>query len=129
MASATNPDTPATIDDYIAGFPPELQARLQLIRTIARRVAPQAAEGISYRMPALRQRGVLVWFAAFKRHIGLYPPVAGDAALLRDLAPYAGPKGNLQFPHDQPLPEALIERVVRQRLAEDAAPRRKPGAA
>jgi len=62
-----------------------------------------------------------VYFAAFKRHIGLFPPVAGDARLARAIAPYAGEKGNLRFPLDQPIPYRLIERIVKLRVRQDRA--------
>ena len=83
--------------------------------------ASAAEEVISYRMPAFKQRGILVYFAAFKNHIGLFPPVRGDAALAKALAPYAGPKGNLKFPLDRPIPYTLIRRVVQLRVKQDAA--------
>ncbi|WP_341675483.1 DUF1801 domain-containing protein [Niveibacterium sp. SC-1] len=125
---------PASIDDYIAGFAPEVQAHLQKIRQLIAATAPEAEEAISYRMPAFRIGAVLVYFAAFKQHIGLYPPVRGDAALEAELAPYAGEKGNLRFPLDRPIPYALIERVVRLRrekvlaaaAGKAAARKRKP---
>ena len=72
-------------------------------------------------MPAFTQSGILVYFAAFKKHIGLYPPVSGDAAIEKAIAPYAGPKGNLQFPLDQPIPYKLIERIVKLRLKQNQA--------
>ena len=72
-------------------------------------------------MPAFKQRGIHVYFAAFKSHIGLFPPVRGDARLARALARYAGPKGNLKFPLDAPMPYALIKRIVRLRAKQDAA--------
>jgi len=75
--------TPATIDEYIAGFEPEIQAVLRKIRSTARKAAPAAQEKISYRIPCIAQDGVLVYFAAFKNHIGLFPPVRGDAKLKR----------------------------------------------
>ena len=113
--------TPENIDDYIAGFPPEKRTILEEIRTTIRNAAPEAKEVISYRMPTFTQDGVLVHFAAFKNHIGLYPPVSGDAELEQALAPYAGEKGNLRFPLDQPIPFGLIERIVKHRLAQNAA--------
>src|SRR5262245_23839309 len=94
---------PENIDDYIAGFPPAKRTILEKIRTTIRNAAPEAKEVISYRMPTFTQNGVLVHFAAFKNHIGLYPPVSGDAELEEALAPYAGEKGNLRFPLDQPI--------------------------
>ena len=112
---------PATIDEYIAGFPPAVQARLRKVRQTVRRAAPDADEVISYRMPALKQHGILVYFAAFKNHIGLYPPVRGDARLERAVAPYAGEKGNLRFPFTQPIPFDLISRIVALRLKQNLA--------
>jgi uncharacterized protein YdhG (YjbR/CyaY superfamily) len=70
-------------------------------------------------MPAFTLNGVLVYFAAFKAHIGLYPPVRGDARLEKALAPYAGPKGNLRLPLDQPMPYDLITRLVKLRLRQN----------
>jgi len=72
-------------------------------------------------MPAFTQNGVVVYFAAFKNHIGLYPPVSGDAKLEKDIAPYAGEKGNLRFPLNQPIPYELIERIVKLRVEQNMA--------
>jgi uncharacterized protein YdhG (YjbR/CyaY superfamily) len=105
-----------TIDDYIATFAPDIQAILRKIRQTVNAAAPQATETISYRMPALKLNGILIYFAAFQRHIGLFPPVRGDASLMRAVKPYAGPKGNLQFPLDKPIPYALIRRIVKARV-------------
>jgi uncharacterized protein YdhG (YjbR/CyaY superfamily) len=89
---------------------------LKKIRATIRKAAPDAEETISYRMPAFKQKKkVLIYFAAFKNHIGIYPPVKGDAKLMKAVAPYAGPKGNLKFPLDEPVPYELIERIVRSR--------------
>lgn len=115
---------PATIDAYIASFPPPIRAILQNIRATIRAAAPDATEAISYRIPAFRQDGVLVYFAAFKSHIGLYPPVRGDARLEKAVSRYAGPKGNLQFPLDEPIPYDLIARITRHRVKQNAAKRR-----
>jgi uncharacterized protein YdhG (YjbR/CyaY superfamily) len=112
---------PANIDEYIQAFPPEILSILQSIRTTIRKAAPEAEEIISYKMPAFRQNGILVYFAAFKKHIGLFPPVSGDAAIEKAIAPYAGPKGNLQFPLDQPIPYDLIERIVKLRVRQNQA--------
>ena len=109
----------SSVDEYIAASPREVQPILEKIRLIIREAAPEAQELISYRMPAFRQHGILVYFAAFKNHIGLYPPVSGNASLERALAPYRGPKGNLKFPLDRAIPYTLIERVVRFRLKQD----------
>lgn len=118
-----------TIDEYIATFSPDVQRILEKIRRTIASAAPDAEETISYRMPTFKQNGVLVHFAAFKSHIGLYPPVRGDGSLEKAVAPYAGEKGNLRFPLDQPIPYALIERIVRlkvkQNLAKSASKRKK----
>jgi len=110
-----------SIDQYVAALPPEVRAILERIRDTIRKAAPKAREIISYRMPAFAMSGILVYFAAFKKHIGLFPPVSGDARLEKSLARYAGPKGNLQFPLDEPIPYALIGRIVRLRVKQDAA--------
>lgn len=108
-----------TIDQYIAAASPDVRPILERLRTTIRAAAPGAHEVISYRMPAFRVHGILVYFAAFKAHIGLYPPVSGDASLEKALSPYAGPKGNLKFPLDRPIPYALVTRIVRLRVAQD----------
>jgi uncharacterized protein YdhG (YjbR/CyaY superfamily) len=112
---------PNHVDDYIALFPPDVQTILEKTRLIIRNAAPGAEETISYRMPTFRWNGVLVHFAAFKKHIGLFPPVRGDASIEKAIAPYAGPKGNLQFLLDQPIPYRLIERIVKLKVKQNAA--------
>lgn len=112
---------PNDIDGYISQFPADVRAVLQNVRDAIRRAAPEAEETISYQMPAFRQHGILVYFAAWKKHIGLYPPISGDAAIEKAVARYAGPKGNLQFPLDEPMPLALIERIVKLRVKQNAA--------
>jgi uncharacterized protein YdhG (YjbR/CyaY superfamily) len=115
----TNRPAPETFDEYIASFPPEVQKILEKIRKVVRGAAPNAQEIISYRMPTFKQNGILLHFAAFKNHIGLYPPVRGDAALEAAIAPYAGEKGNLRFPFDQPIPYDLIKRIAKLRVQQD----------
>ena len=117
----TNPRTPTTIDEYISACSPEVQGILEKIRHVVRSAAPDAREVISYQMPAFKMNGVLVYFAAFKKHIGLYPPIRGDAKLEQAVAPYAGDKGNLRFPLDQPIPYDLIKRITKHRLKQDLA--------
>src|SRR5579884_3346787 len=114
----TDKSTPANIDEYIAAFSPGVQAILQKIRLTIREAVPQAEEKISYKMPAFAWNGILVYFAAFKKHIGMYPPVQGDAKLSKELTPYKGEKGNLKFPLDEPIPYDLIRRVVAFRVKE-----------
>lgn len=118
---ATGQAAPKNIDEHIAAFPPDVQAILNRIRETIRAAAPGATETISYRMPAFVLGGVLVYFAAFKKHIGFYPPVKGDAELVKALSKYAGEKGNLQFPLDQPIPYGLIERIVKLRVEQNLA--------
>ncbi len=110
-----------SVDAYIEASPAEVQPLLRKIRSVIRKAAPDAEEAISYQMPAFRQHGILLYFAAFKNHIGLYPPIRGDARLEKAVAPYAGEKGNLRFPLDQPIPFELIERITRFRARQDAA--------
>lgn len=120
------PRKPATIDEYIATCPPEVRPILERIRGTIRRAAPAAAERISYGMPAFFQDGELVYFAAFKKHIGFYPPVQ-TASLRSRLARYAGEKGNLRFPLAEPIPYSLIASIVKARLAENRAGKSRRG--
>src|SRR3954467_10150853 len=96
----TGQSKPGRIDAYIFDFPPEKRADLEQIRRTIRAAAPDAEEAISYRMPTFKQNGILVHFAAFTNHIGLYPPIHGDAGLEKAIAPYAGEKGNLSNSQD-----------------------------
>ena len=113
------PSGTTNIDDYISQFPDEVQVILEKLRATIRNAAPDAQEVISYQMPAFKQHGILLYFAAWKQHIGLYPPIHGDEALEKAIARYAGPKGNLQFPLDEPMPFKLIERIVKLRVKQD----------
>jgi uncharacterized protein YdhG (YjbR/CyaY superfamily) len=114
-------ETRRSIDDYIAASASEVRPILKKIRLTISNAAPDARELISYRMPAFRQRGILVYFAAFKNHIGLYPPVSGDPRLEKALSLYMGPKGNLKIQLDRRIPYALIRRVVRLRVKQELA--------
>jgi uncharacterized protein YdhG (YjbR/CyaY superfamily) len=119
---------PKDIESYISQFPGNVQAILEKVRATIHQVAPEAEETISYMMPSFRQHGILVHFAAWKGHIGLYPPISGNKALEKAVARYAGPKGNLQFPLDEAIPYDLIARIVKLRLKQDsekAAARRR----
>ena len=111
----------ATVDDYIAAFPAEIRRILRRIRATVRKAAPGAQERISYGMPSFTQGRTLVYYAAFTNHIGLYPPVKGDAKLRTEIARYANEKGNLKFPLDEPIPYALIGRIVKARVKENRA--------
>ena len=115
----TGRTTDRSIDEYIASFSPEVRAILEKIRLTIRNAAPHAQETISYRMPMFRMNRVLVYFAAFKKHIGMYPPMKGDARLEKAISKYRGEKGNLRFPLDHPIPYGLIERIVKLRVKQD----------
>ena len=117
----TKRNAPATIDEYISAFTTDVQAIRQQVREVVRSAAPDAQESISYQIPAFKLNGVLVYFAAFRKHIGFYPPVRGDARLEKAVSPYAGEKGNLRFPLDQPIPFGLIERVTKLRAKQNMA--------
>src|ERR1700729_862121 len=106
-----------SVDAYIQSAPPAVRPILEAIRTTVRNAAPGAEERISYGMPAYFLGAVLVYFAAYKKHIGFYPPIR-DKSLRLLLARYAGPKGNLQFPLSEPIPHALITRIVEARVRE-----------
>lgn len=108
-----------TIDEYIAAFPPEIQAILHKIRAIVRAAAPEAQEAISYQMPTFKLHGNLVHFAAYKNHIGFYPVPSGIEHFKAELAPYLGGKGSVRFPLDKPIPYDLIEKVVIFRVKEN----------
>ncbi|HKH90957.1 MAG TPA: DUF1801 domain-containing protein, partial [Gemmatimonadaceae bacterium] len=110
--------TITTIDEYIDGFPVDVQSRLRELRATIRRAAPMATEKIAYRMPTFYLDGNLVHFAAFQNHIGFYPAPRGIEAFRDALSNYKGAKGSVQFPHDEPLPLALIAKIVEFRVGE-----------
>ncbi|MGH2514090.1 MAG: iron chaperone [Ktedonobacterales bacterium] len=110
-----------SIDDYIATFPDAIQALLETLRATIRAAAPDAEERISYQMPAFALNGNLVYFAALKNHIGLYPTASGIAAFQRELSGYESTKGAVRFPLSQPLPLELVSEIVKFRAAENRA--------
>jgi uncharacterized protein YdhG (YjbR/CyaY superfamily) len=106
-----------SIDEYIAACPPDSQDYLRQIRKLIRSLVPDAKEKISYQMAAFERNGKnLIHFAGWKQHVSLYPVPAGSEAFERQIAKYAGGKGTLKFPLDEPLPIKLIERVVKLHL-------------
>jgi uncharacterized protein YdhG (YjbR/CyaY superfamily) len=109
----------ASIDDYIASFPEDIQAILQEIRQTVKAAAPDASEKIAYAMPTFHLKGNLVHFAAFKNHIGFYPAPRGIDAFQEELSKYKGAKGSVQFPIDEPMPLDLIRRIVEYRVADN----------
>jgi uncharacterized protein YdhG (YjbR/CyaY superfamily) len=103
----------ATVDEYIASFPPDVQEKLQRVRGAMRAEAPGTEEAITYGIPTLMLGGrYLMYFAGWKRHISVYPIPAVDAALDREIAPYKAGKGTLRFPLKEPIPYELIGRLV-----------------
>jgi uncharacterized protein YdhG (YjbR/CyaY superfamily) len=115
----TDQTAPKTIDEYIAGFPHEIQAILEKIRKTISAAAPQAEEAIKYQMPTFTLKGNLVHFAAFKNHIGLYPTPSGTEKFREELSPYETGKGSIRFPLDKPIPYGLISRIVKFRVKEN----------
>jgi uncharacterized protein YdhG (YjbR/CyaY superfamily) len=121
---------PESIDEYIAGCPAPAQKKLEQIRAIVRRVAPEATEKISYQMPCFFLNGNLVYFAAFAKHIGFFP---GSGRIVfgtfkEELSRYKSGKGSVQFPLEEPLPLRLIEKIVRWRAEENRAKPARPRA-
>ncbi len=112
---------PQTIDEYIAGFPKDVQEILRRIRQTIREAAPDAQEKISYQMPTFTLKGNLVHFAAFKNHIGFYPIPSGIEEFKKELSAYQQGKGSVQFPLDKPIPYDLISRIVKFRVKENLA--------
>jgi uncharacterized protein YdhG (YjbR/CyaY superfamily) len=113
-----NPTTPKDIDEYIAGYPAEVQKILERVRRTVRKAAPKAEEAIKYGIPTLTLDGNLVSFAAYKKHIGLYPTPAGDETYQKECARYKAEKSTLRFPLDEPIPYDLISRTVKFRVKE-----------
>jgi len=108
---------PATVDEYIASFPPDMQAVLETVRAAIRAAAPGTEERISYGIPTFTLDGrYVVYFSGWKRHVAVYPVPGGDAVLTRELAPYRAGKGTLRFPLDRPMPLELIGRVAARLL-------------
>ncbi len=103
---------PTTIDDYLASLPRDSRLILEEIRRVVKASVPAATETISYRMPAFKLDGVFMYFAAFRKHVGIYPPVKGDSSLQKALLPFRGEKGNLKFALNKPIPYDLIARVA-----------------
>lgn len=112
-------DKPNTIDEYIAGFPNDVQRKLQQVRETIKKAAPDAEETIKYAMPTFTLNGNLVYFAGFKNHIGFYATPKGNEAFQKELSAYKQGKGSIQFPLDQPMPLDLITKMVKYRVEEN----------
>ena len=113
------------IDEYIQSHPKDVQKILMEIRKTVKKAAPKAKEKISYGMPAFTQNGNLVYFAAFKNHIGFYPLPSGINSFKKELSTYKTSKGAIQFPIDKPMPLSLITKIVKYRVKEDMTKRKK----
>ena len=114
-----------TIDECIADSPEEIQVALQKLRRVIQAAAPEAQEVISYSMPAFKQNGILVYFAAFKKHIGFFPTSSGVSAFKKELAAYETSKGTVRFPLDKSIPYELVARIVKFRVQENINKKKK----
>src|SRR5687767_11127912 len=113
---------PASIDEYIAGFPADVQALLEKVRATIRKAEPDAEETISYQIPSFTLKGqYLIYFAGYKKHIGVYPAPVGNPEFKEDLSDYAAGKGTVRFPLDKPIPLDLIRKIVKFRAKEALA--------
>jgi len=110
-----------TTDEYIATFPPNVQSLLQQLRQVIKEAAPEAEEAISYQMPAFKLNGILVWFAAFKNHIGFYPKTSAIEAFKDELSGYELSKGTIRFPLNRPIPFEVVRKIVKFRVKENGA--------
>ncbi len=111
---------PETIDEYIEGYPVQIQSILRKMRQTVREAAPEAQEAISYRIPTFRLDGNLVHFAAFKDHISFFPTSSGIRAFRKELSPYKVSKGTVQFPLEKPIPYDLVRRMTLFRVKENS---------
>lgn len=116
---------PHSIDNYISGFTKDKQNLLKQLRVIIRKAAPNAQEVISYGMPAFKQDGMLVYFAAWKDHISLYPTSSAIRKFKKDLDGFNVSKGTVQFPLDKPIPTGLVTKIVKFRVKENLEKRTK----
>ncbi|MFH1197876.1 MAG: DUF1801 domain-containing protein [bacterium] len=116
---------PQSIDEYIIMFPKEIQTKLESLRQTIRKAAPEAEEAISYQMPTFKLNGNLVHFAAYKNHIGFYPTPSGIEAFKKELSIYKSSKGAVQFPIDKKLPLDLVSKIVKYRVKENLAMKKK----
>ena len=107
------------VDEYIASFPKEVKSKMQQLRKTIKAAAPKAEEVISYNMPGYKYLGMLVYFAAFKNHIGFYPGAGGVVEFEKKLSTFKSAKGSVQFPHDRPIPFDVISRIVKFRVKQN----------
>ena len=110
---------PETVDQYIAAFPVDVKKRMQQLRKTIKAAAPKADEVISYQMPGYKYFGMLVYFAAYKNHIGFYPGAGGVVEFYKKLSSFKSAKGSVQFPHDRPIPYDVISKIVKFRVKQN----------
>ena len=110
---------PETVDQYIAAFPADVKKRIQQLRKTIKAAAPKAEEVISYQMPGYKYFGMLVYFAAYKNHIGFYPGAGGVLEFYKKLSSFKSAKGSVQFPHDRPIPYDIISKIVKFRVKQN----------
>ena len=125
-SAAKGKGVPKSIDEYLAGVPEPARSTLNRIRAAIRSAAPaEATETISYRMPAFKYKGILVWFAAFSNHCSFFPTAAVIEEFKNELKAYSISKGTIQFPTDKPLPAALVKKMVKLRVAQNEGQKRR----
>jgi uncharacterized protein YdhG (YjbR/CyaY superfamily) len=110
---------PETVDQYIGAFPADVKKRMQQLRKTIKAAAPKADELISYQMPGYKYFGMLVYFAAYKNHIGFYPGAGGVLEFYKKLSSFKSAKGSVQFPHDRPIPYDMISKIVKFRVKQN----------
>ena len=110
---------PSSVAEYIATFPKDIQKTLSLLRKTIKDAAPKAEEVISYQMPAYKQNGMLVFFAAYEKHIGFYPTASGIVKFKKEIEKYKWSKGAVQFPIDKNLPISLVSKIVKFKVKEN----------
>jgi uncharacterized protein YdhG (YjbR/CyaY superfamily) len=108
-----------TVEEYLSAFPATTKSILRKMRSTIKEVVPKADEVISYNMPAFKQNGILVWYAAYRQHIGFYPTPAAIKTFAQELRQYKTSKGAIQFPIDKPLPTSLVKKIVRFRVKQN----------
>lgn len=119
MVMKTKSAVAKNADEYIAAFDTAIQLKLEQLRAAIKKAAPAAEEIISYKMPAYKLNGMLVYFAGYKNHIGFYPGAGGIAAFKKELSVYKGAKGSVQFPHELLLPLGLVSKIVKFRVKQN----------
>jgi len=125
-SAAKGSGAPKNVDEYLAGIPEPARSTLNKIRAAIRSaVPPEATETISYRIPAFKHKGVLVWFAAFSDHCSLFPTASVIGAFKNELKGFTTSKGTIHFPTDKPLPTALIKKLVKARVAQNESKKRR----